>query len=351
MIKKILIGAASALMLCIFRPMSTMAAETNDSVKIDESGYVTLTSDHASKDEINTLRLSLEVSTDVDSDISFEFNPENNAKISEYRFNADSNQLNIYMSGTETLFLDSDTLDLGSIVATDESGNNVAFNVNATTDSLKYVYNNELITPDLDVDIVTTTPVTTSTTTSTTTTTTTTTTTKPTTTTTTTTTTKPTTTTTTTTTKKPTTTTSTTTTSKKTTTTTKPTTTTTTTIVTEPVTTTVSNIASDDDLCSWAVNDYQSKTGITASNAELTIDSDGMYVITLLDESATLLDSYTIDPETGIGTNSADEEVNLPQTGINALNNVLIVLGSIMLIAMGFCITKASGVIRRKENE
>lgn len=76
-----------------------------------------------------------------------------------------------------------------------------------------------------------------------------------------------------------------------------------------------------------------------------------MYVIALLDESGDLLDTYVIDPTTGIGTDSANEDVDLPQTGNNSLNNVLIVLGAIMLIGMGLYTTKSSNVIRRKENE
>lgn len=76
-----------------------------------------------------------------------------------------------------------------------------------------------------------------------------------------------------------------------------------------------------------------------------------MYVIALLDESGDPLETYVIDPITGIGTDSADQDVDLPQTGNNSLNNVLIVLGAIMLIGLGLYTTKASNVIRRKENE
>lgn len=76
-----------------------------------------------------------------------------------------------------------------------------------------------------------------------------------------------------------------------------------------------------------------------------------MYVIALLDESGDALETYVIDPLTGIGTDSADQDVDLPQTGNNSLNNVLIVLGAIMLIGMGLYSIKASNVIRRKENE
>lgn len=129
-------------------------------------------------------------------------------------------------------------------------------------------------------------------------------------------------------------------------------TTTTSTTTAEPVTTTTaSHIASDDDLCSWAIKDYQSKTGVTASSAELTVSADGTYVIELSDESGKLLDTYTIDPETGIGTDSANEEVNLPQTGNNSLNNIFLVLGAFMIIGFGIFAVRASGCNRRKEDK
>lgn len=130
------------------------------------------------------------------------------------------------------------------------------------------------------------------------------------------------------------------------------TTTSTTTTTAEAVTAaTVSHIASDDDLCSWAINDYQSKTGVTASSTNLTVGADGMYVIALSDESGKLLDTYTIDPETGIGTDSANGEVNLPQTGNNSLNNILLVLGAFMMIGFGIFAVKTSGFNRRRGDD
>ncbi|MDE6784375.1 MAG: LPXTG cell wall anchor domain-containing protein, partial [Ruminococcus sp.] len=153
----------------------------------------------------------------------------------------------------------------------------------------------------------------------------------------------------------------TTTTTKATTTTAKPTTikttttkATTTKATTTKATTTAPNnghVASDDELCKWAISDYQEATGVTAANAELFENSDGMYEIMLSDEEGTVLDTYTIDPDTGIGTNSANEEVNLPQTGNNSMRNILIALLAVMFIGLGLYITKASGVIRRKGYE
>ncbi|MDE6658355.1 MAG: LPXTG cell wall anchor domain-containing protein [Oscillospiraceae bacterium] len=128
-----------------------------------------------------------------------------------------------------------------------------------------------------------------------------------------------------------------------------------TTVVTteEPTTTTatVQHIASDEDLCDWAINDYEDKTGITPANAEINQDADGQYEITLTDDTENVLDVYVIDPNTGVGTDSNHEEVNLPQTGNNSLTNILIALSGLMTTAFGFLAVKSSGMIRRKKEE
>ncbi|MDE5769649.1 MAG: LPXTG cell wall anchor domain-containing protein, partial [Oscillospiraceae bacterium] len=119
----------------------------------------------------------------------------------------------------------------------------------------------------------------------------------------------------------------------------------------ETTTTTAQHIASDEDLCDWAMNDYEEKTGVAPANAEINEEPNGQYEITLTDEDEEILDVYVIDPNTGIGTDSHDEEVNLPQTGNNSLTNMLIALGSLMTTAFGFLAVKSSGVLRFKKNE
>ena len=132
------------------------------------------------------------------------------------------------------------------------------------------------------------------------------------------------------------------------TTTTAPETTTTTATTTQPTTTT--NIASDEDLCTWAANDYNTKTGNTAYKAEITSKSD-VYEITLTDSEGKVLDVYSIDPATGVGSAASGEEVNLPQTGTLSLNNLFMVLGAFALTVCGFFAVMASGMFRRKTNE
>ena len=110
------------------------------------------------------------------------------------------------------------------------------------------------------------------------------------------------------------------------------------------------NIA-DEDLCSWAINDYQKKTGITPANAEITSRSEDAYEITLTDENGNVLDIYTVDPKTGTGTDSSNAEVNLPQTGNNAMTNWIVFFGAVLFLGFGFGAVKASGVLKRKEEE
>lgn len=127
--------------------------------------------------------------------------------------------------------------------------------------------------------------------------------------------------------------------------------TTTTTTVTPDPTTTDTHIASDEELCEWAENDYQNKNGLTFTNSFVKETETGKYQITITDKSGKVLDTYTIDPETGKGVNSEGEEVDLPQTGNNSLRKLLIILSSLTLIGMGIVAIYASGIIRRKKDE
>ena len=107
----------------------------------------------------------------------------------------------------------------------------------------------------------------------------------------------------------------------------------------------MTNIA-DEDLCSWAINDYQKKAGIVPANAEITARSEEAYEITLTDENGNVLDVYT-----GTGTDSSNAEVNLPQTGNNSMTNWLLCVGAAMFMALGFGAVKESGILKRKEDE
>lgn len=113
-----------------------------------------------------------------------------------------------------------------------------------------------------------------------------------------------------------------------------------------------SNIASDDELAQWAIKDYHDKSGVTAASTEVTAISDAEYAIVLKDADGSSLDTYIVDPKTGIGTDSSNETVDLPQTGNNSTRNLLTAIGAVLMIAFGAVAVKFSGVPnRRKRNE
>ncbi len=111
------------------------------------------------------------------------------------------------------------------------------------------------------------------------------------------------------------------------------------------------NIASDEELAQWAINDYQEKTGITAASAEIRTVSDEEYEIILKDADGNILDTYTIDPETGIGTNSSNEAVDLPQTGNFSTRSLLTAIGAVLMIAFGAAAIVCSGVLGRRKSD
>lgn len=112
------------------------------------------------------------------------------------------------------------------------------------------------------------------------------------------------------------------------------------------------NITSDDEFAQWAIKDYQDKTGVTAASAEVKPISDDKYEIVLKDADGNILDTYTINPETGIGTDSSHEAVDLPQTGNNSTRNLLTAIGAVLMLAFGAVAVKFSGVLnRRNRNE
>jgi len=61
------------------------------------------------------------------------------------------------------------------------------------------------------------------------------------------------------------------------------------------------------------------------------------------------LDVYTIDVRTGIGTNQAGEEINLPQTGVTTKHPIAAVGGAIAATLTGLWLTIKAA--RRKKDE
>lgn len=124
----------------------------------------------------------------------------------------------------------------------------------------------------------------------------------------------------------------------------------TTTIVTTSSTALKENFT-DDQLCSWAVNDYQNKTSLTEITASILSASADEYKIALYDKEGNLIDTYIIDPSTGIGTDSKGYTVDLPQTGRNSVKDMIVLIAAMFLIASGTAVIKLSGCSRRKGSE
>ena len=195
--KKILISTLIALMLDIVQLVSavsfgahgyveTIAQETDDTtdngaislsvipdtIKITETGEILWLSNHAKKDEITTLRLSLQITDKADA-VTVEFHTDAKDKesgyykVEEYRYNPTTGLLDIYLSDIKALFVfpksdNSDGIDLlniGTITVTDADGKVMPINsgvVQIINDSIQYIYQNELTVVTVETEIETT---------------------------------------------------------------------------------------------------------------------------------------------------------------------------------------------------
>ena len=101
-----------------------------------------------------------------------------------------------------------------------------------------------------------------------------------------------------------------------------------------------------------ALKDYESKTGVKPASAEAVYNRDGSAKISIFGADNTSLNEYTVDPVTGKGTDIDGEEVNLPQTGINTVSNMLTAVAGFFMFGLGIVTVRFSGIgRRRKENE
>ena len=100
---------------------------------------------------------------------------------------------------------------------------------------------------------------------------------------------------------------------------------------------------SEEELLRWVKIDYEKKLGV-AVYPEITAKSDTAYTFAVKDAGGNVLDTYTIDPETGIGTDSSGGEVNLPQTGMSGIYRAAAALAACMSIA-------GAGLVRRSRRD
>lgn len=105
------------------------------------------------------------------------------------------------------------------------------------------------------------------------------------------------------------------------------------------------------ELCEMAKKDYEQKNGTAPADAEIVIDTDFNVTVQLKDESGKVIDTYTVDPADGTGTNAEGEAVDLPQTGINDAKPMTIALFAFMLTAAGALTIVKSGVLRKKDEQ
>ena len=100
---------------------------------------------------------------------------------------------------------------------------------------------------------------------------------------------------------------------------------------------------SEEELLRWVKIDYEKKLGV-AVYPEITAKSDTAYTFAVKDAGGNVLDTYTIDPETGIGTDASGGEVNLPQTGMSGIYRAAAALAACMSIA-------GAGLVRRSRRD
>jgi LPXTG-motif cell wall-anchored protein len=114
-------------------------------------------------------------------------------------------------------------------------------------------------------------------------------------------------------------------------------------------------VYSDEELEEMAMVDYTVKRGVCPEySIAVTVlvgvpDPEGEVEIFLSDENCSDLDYYIVNADTGIGTDSTNKPVNLPQTGNNSLQDLLLVIGALLMTAFSFFAFRHSGMLRRKE--
>lgn len=94
---------------------------------------------------------------------------------------------------------------------------------------------------------------------------------------------------------------------------------------------------------------YLSKNNVSGTDITIKHSNDGNREITIYDSTGKALEKYTVDPKTGKGVNSANEAVDLPQTGDNSLTHIIIMTIAMAMLGLGILCLKSSLKIRRKE--
>lgn len=104
-----------------------------------------------------------------------------------------------------------------------------------------------------------------------------------------------------------------------------------------------------EDLSDMAISDYVFKTGKMPADAKVSRNIDGTASVTMTDAEGAVMERYDIDPETGKGSDSQGNDIDLPQTGNNSLGMAASAGAAAMLASIGVYAAIRSGIIRRKE--
>lgn len=141
--RKKIIAVLTLAALLAFRPAFRASAMGRDTFILDDAGGVALSSPHGSEEGIASLTFSLKVDSANAEEVSFRF-AGLSAEVQEYRYHADSHNLNIYIAGSEALFKSGqEPLDMGRVVVLDDRGKETEARISVVEGSLAYVYGTE----------------------------------------------------------------------------------------------------------------------------------------------------------------------------------------------------------------
>lgn len=141
--KKYIARIVVMLLIASVLPLQVSAAE-NESIELAveaEQVGVSLTLPQSVSGNILSLQVGLKVDSNVQEETTatFQFS-ENVAKVADYRYNQEKGILNIYLSGTKTLFQNgTESLKLGNVQINTTNENGATVHVSVVEDSVKMV--------------------------------------------------------------------------------------------------------------------------------------------------------------------------------------------------------------------
>ena len=87
----------------------------------------------------------------------------------------------------------------------------------------------------------------------------------------------------------------------------------------------------------------------TSVTPEAVKTDENTVTVTLKDADGNIVDTYVLDAKTGVGKNTKDTEVNLPQTGVTSWNTAFTAGSAFALTVTGLWLTLKA--VRKKDEE